>query len=178
MKSILKKKNILIAALAVLLVGSGVAVTLAYLADKEEALVNTFKVGDVTTEIEEPFEKITNTEFKKEPFVKNIGKSDCYVRARVLASPKEALLLTGFSNNWTLKEDGFYYYNAVLPAGGQTDAIFTKVTVIDTSIDSFEVTVYQEAVQTKVYAKDGSYTTETDSIWKCYDDGVIPDSFE
>lgn len=178
MKSLLKKKSILIAALAVLLIGTGVAATLAYLTDKEEALVNTFKVGNVTTEIEEPFEQITNTEFKKEPSVKNIGENDCYVRARVLASPEEALSLTGFSNNWILKDDGFYYYNAVLSAGGQTDAIFKKVTVNDTSIDGFEVTVYQEAVQTKVYAKDGSYTTEADIIWKCYDDGVVPDSFE
>ncbi len=178
MKSILKKKSILIAALAVLLIGTSVAATLAYLTDKEDALVNTFKVGDVTTEIEEPFEQVTNTEFKKEPSVKNIGENDCYVRARVLASPEDALEITGFSNNWTYNEDdGFYYYNAVLPAGSQTDPIFTKVTVTDTSIEGFEVTVYQEAVQTKVYAQDGTFTDVPAEIWDCYDSGEVPVTF-
>lgn len=178
MKSLLKKKSILIAALTVLLVGTGVAATLAYLTDKEDALVNTFKVGNVTTEIEEPFEQETSTTFKKEPSVKNTGESDCYVRARVLASPEEALSLKEFSNNWTYNEaDGFYYYNAVLPAGGQTDAIFKKVEVTDTSIDGFEVTVYQEAVQTKVYAQDGTFTTNPETIWDCYESGEVPASF-
>ncbi len=179
MKSILKKKSILIAVLAVLLIGTGVAATLAYLTDKEEALVNAFKVGNVTTEIEEEFEQLeTATEFKKEPIVVNTGENDCYVRARVLASPEEALSLEEFSNNWTYNEaDGFYYYNVVLPAGGQTDAIFTKVTVTDTSIDGFEVTVYQEAVQTKVYAQDGTFTEDSATIWNCYDSGEVPATF-
>lgn len=178
MKALLKKKSILIAAIAVLLIGTGVAATLAYLSSKTPVLTNTFKVGNVTTEIEEPFEQITNTEFKKEPSVKNIGENDCYVRARVLASPEEALSLTGFSSNWTLKDDGFYYYNAVLPSGGQTDAIFKKVEVTDTSIDGFEVTVYQEAVQIKVYAQDGTFTEDPDTIWNCYESGEVPESFK
>lgn len=179
MKAVLKKKSVLIAALAVLLIGTGVAVTLAYLSSRTPTLTNTFKVGNVTTEIEEPFEQETNTTFKKEPSVKNIGENECYVRARVLASPEEALSLKEFSNNWTYDEDdGFYYYNDILPAGGQTDAIFKKVEVKDTSIDGFEVTVYQEAVQTKVYAQDGTFTTDPDKIWDCYESGEVPTSFE
>ena len=182
MKAVLKKKSVLIVALAVLLIGTGVAVTLAYLSSRTPTLTNTFKVGNVTTKIEEPFEQETNTTFKKEPSVKNIGENECYVRARVLASPEEALLLKGFSNNWTYdkydKDDDFYYYNAVLPAGGQTDAIFKKVEVKDTSIDGFEVTVYQEAVQTKVYAQDGTFTTDPEKIWDCYESGKVPASFK
>lgn len=179
MKALLKKKSILIAAIAVLLIGTGVVATLAYLSSETPTLTNTFKVGNVTTEIDEPFEQETSTTFKKEPSVINTGENDCYVRARVLASPENALSLTGFSNNWKYnKDDGFYYYNAVLPAGGQTDAIFKKVTVTDTSIDGFEVTVYQEAVQTKVYAQDGTFTTDPDKIWDCYESGEVPASFE
>ena len=179
MKALLKKKSVLIAALAVLLIGTGVAATLAYLSSETPTLTNTFTVGNVTTEIDEPFEPITNTEFKKEPSVKNTGENDCYVRARVVASPEDALELTGFSNNWTYNEgEGYYYYNSVLPSGGQTDAIFKKVEVKDTSIDGFEVTVYQEAVQTKVYAQDGTFTTDPDKIWDCYESGEVPTSFE
>lgn len=178
MKAVLKKKIVLIVALAVLLIGTGVAVTLAYLSSRTPTLTNTFKVGNVTTKIEEPFEQETNTTFKKEPSVKNTGENDCYVRARVLASPEEALLLKEFSDNWTYdKDDDFYYYNAVLPAGGQTDAIFKKVEVKDISIDGFEVTVYQEAVQTKVYAQDGTFTTDPEKIWDCYESGEVPTSF-
>lgn len=174
MKAVLKKKSVLIAALAFLLIGTGVAATLAYLSSETPILINTFTVGNVTTEIDEPFEPITNTEFKKEPSVKNTGENDCYVRARVVASPEDALSLTGFSSKWTFDEtDGFYYYIEVLPAGEQTDPIFTKVEVTDTSIDGFEVTVYQEAVQTIVYKGNGDAEPITDmyDIWKWYDNG-------
>lgn len=176
MKSLLTKKSILIAALAILLVGTGITATLAYLSDREEAMVNTFKTGSITTEIEEEFEQETTTTFRKEPVIVNTGDNDCYVRARVLASPAEALKLYDFSENWTLKEDGFYYYNKILPAktehsdAGRTDALFKKVEVTDTTIDGFEVTVYQEAVQTVVYTENGTLS-EPDDIWEWYDNG-------
>ena len=126
MKSMMKKKSILIAVLAVLLIGTGVAATLAYLSDKEEALVNTFKVGNVTTEIiEDIFKQETDTIFAKEPYVKayvnfflgnvkNTGENDCYVRARVVCSPEEAFEELVINENWELNPsnptDGFYYY--------------------------------------------------------------------
>ena len=176
MKSLLTRKSMLIAALAILLVGTTITATLAYLSDREEAMVNTFKTGSITTEIEEEFEQESATTFRKEPVVVNTGDSDCYVRARVLASPAEALKLYEFSSNWTLKEDGFYYYNSILPAktaqseAGKTDALFKKVEVTDTTIDGFEVTVYQEAVQTVVYTENG-VLDRPDEIWAWYDNG-------
>lgn len=177
MKSLLNKKNVLISLMVVLLVGTGIAATLAYISDKEEPLINTFKVGNVTTKIEEEFEQETDTIFKKTPVVVNTGENDCYVRARVICSPQEALELLDVSKNWTLKEDGFYYYNGILKAAtaeneaGRTDALFQKVKVTDTTIDGFEVTVYQEAVQTIVYKEDGSVLDKPEDIWRWYDNG-------
>lgn len=190
MKAVLNKKNILVSAIAILLIGTGVWATLAYLRDVPDELVNTFTVGNVTTEIDEKFEYDTGTTFTKEPIVVNTGENDCYVRARIVCSPdyvledssKKALELSEFSNDWTEKEDGFYYYNKVLPAGAgeasKTDPIFKKVIVNDTSIDDFEVTVYQEAVQNILYAEDGTSTDVADVIWHWYDEGKIPETLK
>ena len=174
------KNYLLIGIVAFLMLGSSVVGTMAYLTDTPEEVVNTFTLGNVTTEIEEIFEKETNTTFKKEPKVKNTGKNDCYVRVRVVASPEEALELSGFDTvNWTeKKEDGFYYYKHVLKSGETTKtSLFNKVTVKDTSIDGFEVTVYQEAVQSILYAKDGTDTNSASEIWNCYENKTVPETF-
>lgn len=172
-------KNFLVVAIAAfLLLGSSVAGTIAYFSDEQE-VVNTFTIGNVTTEIEESFEQETETVFTKTPYIVNTGKNDCYVRMRVVSSPEEALSLSGFdTSNWTKKADGFYYYNHVLRSGEKTvTPLFDQVEVIDTSIDGFEVAVYQEAVQTILYAQDSTYTENMAKIWECYDNKMVPGSF-
>jgi len=98
--------------------------------------------------------------------------------------------LLNFDPKWGKeKADGFYYYDGILKAPGKgvtesetiTEPIFEQVQVKENmldKIDGFEVTVYQEAVQTKVYAQDGTFTTDPDKIWDCYESGEVPTSFE
>ena len=190
MKKILKSKKIMLSLLmivGVLVFGTGL-VTLALLSDKTDDLENTFELGNVTTEIEEEFEKTQSaTTFKKEPVIVNTGENDCYVRVRVSISPEEALLIVGDEQvfggskaNWGYY-NGYYYYKSALKPGEKTTALFNTVTVkneyVDT-IEGFEVTVYQEAVQAKMSARDGSTTTDYSKIWAAYDAGIVPDSFK
>lgn len=181
MKSLLSKKVLLISMIAVLLIGTGIATTLAYLSDSKEPLVNTVKLGNVTTKIEETFEKTSETTFRKEPVVKNIGENDCYVRVRVTVSPEEQLEIGGWDqDNWIEKGD-YYYYNKSLKAHGETTPLFKTVSVKDEYIDTieeFEVTVYQEAVQATMNADDGTGTSDMDAIWAAYDSGTIPETFK
>jgi len=190
MKTLFKSKKLTLSLLliaAVLVFGTGL-VTLALVADKTDTLDNTFKLGNVTTEIEEEFEKTQSvTTFKKEPVVINTGENDCYVRVRVSISPEEALLIVGNEQvfggslaNWGYY-NGYYYYKTALKPGEKTTPLFNTVTVkneyVDT-IEGFEVTVYQEAVQAKMSAMDGSTTTDYSVIWAAYDAGIVPDSFQ
>lgn len=193
MKEVIKSKKtklILLSIIGILVCATGL-VTLAMLLSRTNQLTNTFELGNVTTEIEENFEKTdVATTFKKEPVVKNIGENDCYVRVRVTVSPEGQLNILGWdTENWTEK-DGYYYYKHVLKGdpdgdgtkeGDSTTALFTTVAVKDEykdTIDGFEVTVYQEAVQSKMNARDGSSTSDAMTIWEAYEANAIPDSFK
>lgn len=192
MKEFLKMKRtkVMLLSVIMILVCSTGLTTLALLKSKTEPLTNEFSIGNVTTEIEEKFEKTSeSTVFKKEPVVTNTGKNDCYVRVRVSASPQEQLDITGWdTTNWKYNaSDDFYYYQKALKApkgevpGESTTALFTTVSVkadyVDT-IEGFDVFVYQEAVQAKMSAKDGSTTTDMSTIWSVYDSNEVPETFK
>lgn len=183
-----RTKVALLSLVAVLICSTGLA-TLALLSSKTDTLTNTFELGDVTTEIVEDVFEPTEvaTVFKKEPYVKNTGDNDCYVRVRVTVSPEEQLDINWNTTDWTYK-DGYYYYNKVLKAdsneageGESTSPLFTTVSVKDEYVDTiegFEVTVYQEAVQAEMNAADGSSTTDMMTIWAAYESNTIPASFK
>lgn len=190
MKEILKSKRTKIALLSLVavLVGATGLGTLALLTVRTEPLTNTFEIGNVRTEIEEVFEQTeVATEFKKEPRVVNTGANDCYVRVRVSISPEEQVEIPDDAwdkINWSkqVEEDGdvYYYYVNALKSGEKTTPLFTTVSVkeeyIDT-IESFEVTVYQEAVQASMSAADGSSTNDAAVIWAAYESNMIPATF-
>lgn len=171
-----------------LLFGVGRQVTLAYLTSQTGEIKNTFSLGNVTTEIEEDFEPTdVATVFAKTPVVVNTGKNDCYIRVRVTCSPENALEIGGWDlENWTKGSDGYYYYNKVVKASDtetkdKTTPLFQTVTIrkeYADSIEDFEVTVSQEAVQAEMIAEDGSSTTDAAKIWAAYEAGGVPKSFQ
>lgn len=184
MKEIMKTKRAkaaLLSLIGILACATGI-VTLAVLLSRTDQLENTFQLGSITTEIEEEFEGTeVPTTFTKTPAVINTGTNDCYVRVRVTASPQEQLELDGWDlQNWTKKGE-YYYYNEILKSGEKTTPLFTTVSVKEEYVDTmegFEVNVYQEAVQTKLNAADGSNTTDPGQIWAAYEKNEIPKSFE
>lgn len=169
LNNILKNRKLkygLVSLLAVVLIGG--AVTLAYLSKSTEAATNNFAPGEVTTEIEEKPEVVGST-IKKDPAVKNIGPSACIVRMRVTISPgsiaervnnkQENEIKINFDEKaWKYNEaDGFWYYQAVVPVDGRTTALFDEITGITDQagkplkdFEDFQITLYQEAVQTEV----------------------------
>ncbi len=176
----MKKKSLLLGVIvaAVLLVTTA-GTTVALMKADTEDITNAFELGSIETEILEGEDGFKN------PMVKNLAENDCYVRARVLISPAKALesveLTGGFG--WTLKEDGYYYYNRSLAPEEVTGAIFESVKIKDgvdwpsLGIEDFEVTVYEEAVQTVLYL-DGNVVTDQTEIWKIYEAESAQDSEE
>ena len=85
----MKKKSILVAAIAVMLVAAlVVGGTLAYFTDKSEVQDNVFTVGNVKIGIREVFDKdsavlIPGKDINKDVFVKNTGAQDAYVRVHI-----------------------------------------------------------------------------------------------
>lgn len=177
-----KKKIVFATAVTALLAVCTVGFTLANYTDSTEKLTNTFSVGSVKTEIVEEIGK----EGQKEPRVVNTGKNDCLVRMRTTISPSSAIPLVnlgGWAADWSEeKENGFRYYEGVVRVNDSTSPLF-KTYEYTGNLDSFipfDITLYQEAVQTKAVDKTGKVISATDEngdyneaaakqIWEIYD---------
>ena len=177
-----KIRYILFSSLAAIVVFAGVS--LASLSAKTSELTNKFKVGEVTTEIEEDDPTINKTVINKAPKVVNLGPNDCIVRMRVTISPEEIKAYLddlkkkdpdmgiNFNTEWKYNDDdGYWYYQKIVPyVENDTDAssttpLFDKITgltdaegkIIDKfeNLDDFSITLYQESVQAIVYDDKG-----------------------
>lgn len=132
---------------AVVLVGG----TLAYLMASDSPVLNTFKLAEVKTDIDEP---TTGTDATKSAWVANTGESAVYVRAKVLISSGDAgvtedkFSFTYNTEYWEAGDNDFYYYKGILQPEADTPALFTGVTVSEDvpKEATFSVDVYQESV--------------------------------
>lgn len=167
------KLCIAVLALALVTVGG----TLALMVTSPKALLNNFTTASIDTEINEVVGEGT-----KQVKIKNHGPSDAYVRARIMVSgvskekvkivaeePEETaiesdcvyLVMQNNANSagkWYKDQepekysDDFYYYLGVLPDGGSTKELLSKVIIgkdlqsNDEFLEQFTVTVYHESV--------------------------------
>ena len=159
----MKKKVTAIVLVVVVLAMLFTGMTLAYFTDEKEA-ENVFVFGDISIELQEPgwnpggdggeddtvMEDIfPGMDFTKDPFIKNTGDADAYVRMGVEINPAVLQDLTGGSDEAALAEilvglpgsgwtfdrmdttaDGtviFWYNYGILAAEAQTSALFTAV---------------------------------------------------
>jgi hypothetical protein len=192
MKRLGKTKWVVLAVALLVVIGAGV--TLAIITNATGSLTNTFKPGNIDTEIKEDY---PDTVGGKAPYVENTGKNDCLVRMSVYVSPENAgAVLAGLENNadWYDGGDGFWYYDGVLPAGSgsRTEYLFTQVLVPGQSAGTdaetakklwadflaeypdFSVTLYHEACQVTngdVSALvNGSYDRDgAKAVWDIFD---------
>lgn len=200
----LKHKKILVC--SALLLTIGVGSTLAYLQQRSNDLTNTFEVANVETEIDEPKMEQDNSDLKKTPSVKNTGKTDVIIRVRCVVSPEDVLdgkidyntdlnSITAkdsdVEGNWVNGNDGYWYYQAVIPANKETEPLFTTISNVFVKNDDgtysfaegcedFDITIYQESVQANINLndgsslsaidKDGKYNqTNADQIWDIFE---------
>lgn len=169
----MKHKPIIKVLLSVLLVTVAlVGGTLAYLVASDDPIINTFKLANVNTEIEEPGGGNAST---KTPWVENIGESTVFVRAKAVVVTgdgssvpvTEADLRINYNNAdyhkpasggnswedkdgvcWMHGDDGWYYYNRTLKKDEKTEPLFDGVTV-NSDLDKgakFDIYVYHESV--------------------------------
>ena len=139
--------------------------TAAYYSDTETKVnhaVMGFNEIKIEEDFDEPEEIRPGDVVNKTVKVVNAGNGDCYVRVKAVFSHS----LTGekCSVDWNTKdytynsEDGYWYYNEILPTGETTPALMTRITVgadILTGIEDMpeiKMIVYAESVQSKLFA--------------------------
>lgn len=188
LKTMNKKLKIVLASLLlVMTVFAGL--TLADLLEKANSLTNTFTIGSIDTEIEEDPPAVVDSKISKQPKIKNTGKNDALVRARVTVSPQSiidefGIVLEMNTAHWTDGGDGYWYYNDLLKPSELTEPLFNSVEgkgivsdgQINVGLADLEIAIYHEAIQSSVLidgdnvkATTGDITNAiTSSIWEHY----------
>lgn len=117
---------------------------------------NTGYTGKVAAEVY----SVTTGKSQMDIGVINTGTTDCYVRMMV-AVPGESVTGSQTGNlleveginlmSWTKGDDGYYYYNDILPPGKTTNYLYRLIQYhgipADTSLDQLSIITYAEAVQ-------------------------------
>jgi predicted ribosomally synthesized peptide with SipW-like signal peptide len=138
----MKKRNVLrmICLAAALVVLSG-AVCYAYFTDYEEAKGGAVVQLNGKTEIHEDADKDG-----KVLEIENTDETDVIVRVGIYG---DFMTVDADKADWTKGEDGFWYYNKILPAGGKTGKI--NVTIDKEKAgdmeDDFDIVVVHESAR-------------------------------
>ena len=85
--------------------------------------------------------------------IENVGDEDTFVRAKVLIP--DCAKVSSNSANWTLKTDGYWYYDKVLEAGNKSTTLQLNITINDRETREFNAVTNAEAVRV-CYNEDGS----------------------
>ncbi|MBR1780155.1 MAG: hypothetical protein IJ751_01970 [Oscillospiraceae bacterium] len=148
----MKKKNIVLVALALVLVltatvGSALAYFTTYVSAQGRIPI---RLGTTTT-IDEP----DVTEFTKHVYITNTGAAACYVRARGFSASEYPLTYSG--EGWSDGGDGWWYYDSILPGVDPNDesAVPARTTELlvaignvpadEADVDAFNVVVVYES---------------------------------
>ncbi|MBO5617749.1 MAG: hypothetical protein J5901_05330 [Pseudobutyrivibrio sp.] len=145
-----KKKIMIISASLLMLAAVSVKPAMAYFTDTHKA-VGTVKFGSYEIT---PHEKVENN--VKKITVENTGDYPVFARVKVLAGHTHDLEFDkSASKDWTLKDDGYYYYDNPIDVKELSSELVIKISDnADTDdADTFNVIVVEEA--TKV-ADDGT----------------------
>lgn len=124
---------------AVLLIGTVVGSTVAYLIAQTDAVENTFEYAEVSCKVTESFNGSEKTDVK----VENTGTTDAYIRAtyvvnwldaqgNIVASDPEDYSYTLTENpggEWTEGNDGYFYYLTPVAPGDSTPGSLLTCTV-------------------------------------------------
>ena len=95
-----------------------------------------------------------NSTFKKEPYVRNTGDVECYVRMKSVVSDSRTKVNLNYNKDEFEynEDDGYWYYKKALGPGDETPRLFTTVTIPedadDIVLEGFDIYVYAESVQT------------------------------
>lgn len=156
-----KKLSVTAASLALVLC-TAVGGTLAWLIEEAGPVVNTFTPANVSSWVSEEFDGASKTNVQ----IQNTGNVPAYIRARIIATWKDAegsvyggpapvpgvdYNISGPSGSWT-QNGGYYYYNAAVAPQGFTDNLIGTCTVVaDKAPEGYDLSIeiIADAIQSK-----------------------------
>ena len=123
----------------VLLIGSGIGMTVGFLSTRTEPVQNDFTYGKVSCEVLETFGKENNRYIKRDVRIKNTGNTSAYIRVLLVFTWKDEKgnvyvnkpqinedyqINPDISNGWSIYQNSIgtysYYYKYPVAAGGVT----------------------------------------------------------
>lgn len=154
-------RPVLLALSLILVLGLSVGGTLAFLIDGTDPVTNIFTPGEVTTEIDEDWDK----QVKKDVCIENKAESDVavYIRATIVANwvdesgdiiapAKEGEDYTGFTSEtgW-VEQDGYYYWTKPVAPGASTGKLIDSCQPIANAkpegAHHLQMTILSQAIQ-------------------------------
>ena len=108
--------------------------------------------GNIVLQLDNPKIEITESSQgnSKGISIKNVSGSNEYVRVKVVTP--QTVTANSSSTNWTLKNDGYYYYNSVIENGQSSNILFSFST---TKTDNYKTAIIVEETIEK-YNEDGT----------------------
>lgn len=174
----LKARRLLVFA-SLLVVFLGIGATTAWFTDIEAA-INVFTVGENSITIDEDLVGLS----KKNISITNTGNIPVYVRMAVDV-PEGITYIDGENveqtlsftfdpkepKDWTYEEDGYWYYNHVLPAGAKA-VLFNSVELeneipaaeMERIKELLDITVYGESIQSEGFPEEEGITTAKEAF--------------
>lgn len=133
----------------VLLIGSGIGMTVGFLSTRTEPVQNDFTYGKVSCEVLETFGKESNRYIKRDVRIKNTGNTSAYIRVLLVFTWKDAngnvyvnkpqinkdyQINPDISNGWSIYQNSIgtysYYYKYPVAAGKETPNLIDSLSQI------------------------------------------------
>lgn len=156
----------------VLLIGSGIGMTVGFLSTKTESVQNDFTYGKVSCEVLETFGKENNRYIKRDVRIKNTGNTSAYIRVLLVFTWKDAegnvyvnkpqinedyQINPDISNGWSIYQNSIgtysYYYKYPVAAGEKTPNLIDSLIQIPGAVGpengkyALSVEIVADAVQ-------------------------------
>ena len=104
--------------------------------------------------------------------VANRSAHPFYVRVKLVKgadnvelTPEECLAIQTDTENWTLAEDGYYYYNKAVPAYGETEPLFREVEVVGDKVTKEHIgSILTVTVKTFVVQSENNADTPFEAV--------------
>lgn len=133
----------------VLLIGSGIGMTVGFLSTRTEPVRNDFTYGKVSCEVLETFGKDNSRYIKRDVRIKNTGNTSAYIRVLLVFTWKDAngnvyvnkpqinkdyQINPDISNGWSIYQNSIgtfsYYYKYPVAAGDETPNLIDSLSQI------------------------------------------------
>lgn len=134
MKKLINRKVLTIAAVLLVLV-TAVGLAGAFFSDYDHGIGKSIvNIGGNTTIEEDVQDK------QKTIMIHNNGEGEVFVRLSIYGPEAEGMTVTP-GDGWSKDEDGFWYYQNVLPAGADTSQIVADIANVPLTVDLSELDI-------------------------------------